>query len=54
MISELGDEQLITGTGIDVPFTFDFNGSQTSLLVWFSPTETPMLLQTLILERLSF
>ena len=35
-ISELGSEQLITGTGTDVPFTFDFNGTDQFVALVFA------------------
>ena len=43
-ISELGSEQLITGTGTDVPFTFDFNGTDQFVALVFAnsnPNITP-------------
>ena len=43
-ISELGSEQLITGTGTDVPFIFDFNGTDQFVALVFAsnnPNITP-------------
>ena len=43
-ISELGSQQLITGTGTDVPFTFDFNGTDQFVALVFAnsnPNITP-------------
>ena len=35
-ISALGSQQLITGTGTDVPFTFDFNGTDQFVALVFA------------------
>ena len=43
-ISALGSQQLITGTGTDVPFTFDFNGTDQFVALVFAnsnPNITP-------------